>query len=270
MAPVGILLFALTITLASIDWAMSLSPHWFSTIFGVYFFAASSAAFFSVVILTVYFLQRAGKLQGVVTLEHYQDLGKFLFAFGIVFWAYIAYSQFMLIWYGNLPEETVWYLVRSLGGWYGVSLLLLFGHFVIPFLVLVSRHSKRTKPVLAAAAAWMLFMAFVDFYWLIIPQIPGDLLAKMQTDLTMNYEQLVSIYQTSFIPAESLQHLGMDTSEQVTYEQVYGFVPHFVDLTWLVGLLGLYTAATVHVLGSAALIPMQDPRLSESLAFENV
>ena len=142
-------LFALSLNFAAFDLLMSLDPHWFSTIFGVYYFAASVVAFLAVMPKILYGLQMRGILKNAVTVEHYHDFGKLLFGF-IVFWAYIAFSQYMLIWYGNLPEETEWFLKRQTGEWTTVSLILIFGHFVVPFLLLVSRMIKR-RPLLACA-----------------------------------------------------------------------------------------------------------------------
>jgi hypothetical protein len=268
LAPVGILLTALTIHFAAVDWMMSLEPHWFSTIFGVYTFAASCAAFFSFMILLVYALQRMGKLEREITPEHWQELGKGLFAFGVVFWAYIGFSQFMLIWYGNIPEETAWFMVRGQGGWWAVSLLLVFGHFLIPFLAIMSRHPKRRKPVLAAAATWMLFMAFVDFYWVVVPQTPSELLAGTQQGLE-GHQEFVRSYREGLVSAEALHHMGYHGDETLTYDAVYGFHPRLVDVTTLLGILGLYGAVTLRRLGRQSLLPQRDPRLHEGLAFEN-
>ena len=119
------ILYALTQTFASIDWIMSLEPHWFSTMFGVHFFAASCCGFFAMAILACWVLQRAGRVTESITTEHFHDLGKGLFAFGIAFWAYITFSQFMLIWYANLPEETGWFMHRMHGYWLPISIFLL-------------------------------------------------------------------------------------------------------------------------------------------------
>jgi hypothetical protein len=164
----AMIVFALTVCFASFDWLMSLDPHWFSTIYGVYFFTGAVVGFLAFVTLASLLLERVGVLAGVVTVEHYHDLGKLLFAF-VFFWAYIAFSQYLLIWYANIPEETGWYLVRQNGGWQWVSLLLLFGHFVLPFLGLISRHAKRHRSVLAGWALWMLLMHWIDLYWLVMP-----------------------------------------------------------------------------------------------------
>jgi hypothetical protein len=114
-------------------------------------------------------LQARGRITHAVTVEHYHDIGKLLFAF-VVFWAYIGFSQYMLIWYGNLPEETVWFAKRQNGPWVWVSLALLFGHFVIPFLALISRVPKRRPLLLAVAGAWLLAMHWLDLYWVVMPE----------------------------------------------------------------------------------------------------
>lgn len=171
-APLTIV-FALTVTYASFDFLMSLYPHWFSTIFGVYFFAGCFLGFLSFAVLLFMLIQRLGALRRVVSTEHFHDLGKLQFAF-VVFWAYIAFSQFMLIWYANLPEETVWYKYRQHGPWMAVSMLLLVGHFIVPFLVMISRHTKRARVVLAAASVWLLVMHWVDLFWLVMPPVYED------------------------------------------------------------------------------------------------
>jgi hypothetical protein len=264
LAPVGCLLFALTTTFAAVDWIMSLEAHWFSTIYGVYFFAASSAACLSVLILTFVLLQRGGRLRTQITAEHYQDLGKLLFAFGIVFWAYIAFSQFMLIWYANIPEETTFFLIRSVGGWYAVSILLVLGHFLVPFVLLVSRHPKRRPQAIAVAAVWMLVMAFVDFYWLAVPQVPLELLAAAG-----DHQAFVEAFEHSVLSPTALAQRGMDAQATVTWVEIYGFHPQLADLTLAVGMLGLLAAGTIRTMGRVALMPLNDPRLDESLAFEN-
>ncbi len=168
----GMAFFAATLTFASFDMLMSLDPHWFSTIFGVYYFAGSTLAIFSVLVLAIVLLQGSGRLDRSVTVEHFHDLGKFLFGFTI-FWAYIAFSQYMLIWVADIPEETGWFLRRQTGGWAAVSLLLIFGHFVVPFLVLITRDAKRRKRMLATMAVWILVMHWVDIFWLAGPEFAG-------------------------------------------------------------------------------------------------
>ena len=173
LSPPGMVLFALSLNFASFDLLMSLDPHWFSTIFGVYYFAASVVGFLAVMPKILYALQTRGILKNAVTVEHYHDVGKLLFAF-IVFWAYIAFSQYMLIWYGNLPEETEWFLKRQTGEWTTVSVILIFGHFLIPFLLLVSRMIKRRPVLLAVTGGYVALMCWIDIYWLVIPEFsPG-------------------------------------------------------------------------------------------------
>ncbi|MBD3266277.1 quinol:cytochrome C oxidoreductase [bacterium] len=169
----GMALFALSLTFFSFDALMSLEPHWYSTIFGVYFFAGSMVGFIALITIFTFLLQRAGRVQKCITIEHYHDYGKLLFGF-IFFWAYIAFSQYMLIWYGNIPEETMWYLARQEGQWFWVSMILIFGHFAIPFLALLSRYPKRRKPILFGWAVWMLLMHYVDLYWLVMPHFSED------------------------------------------------------------------------------------------------
>lgn len=170
MGPPATFLFGLSLTFAAFDWIMSLDPHWYSTIFGVYIFAGSVTSALSVIILINIALQRAGLLNRVSNVEHRHDLGKLLFGF-TVFYAYIAFSQYFLIWYANIPEETIFYKRRWIGEWQTVSWLLLLGHFVLPFLVLLSRHPKRNFFVLGAVAVWMLFMHWIDIYWLVMPNL---------------------------------------------------------------------------------------------------
>ena len=141
----GMLLFAVTITFAAFDWIMSLDAHWYSTVLGVYLFSGTAVAVYAAIVLIALALRAAGWLEGFVTVEHFHDLGKLLFAF-VIFWAYIAFSQMMLIWYGNLPEETAWYAQRwHPPFWHGVSWLLLVGHFLLPFLFLLPRTVKRAR-----------------------------------------------------------------------------------------------------------------------------
>ncbi len=227
ISPVAMILFALTLTFASFDLMMSLDPYWFSTIFGVYIFAGSSIGIMALLVVSCYVLQHNGRLQNVITVEHYHDLGKLLFAF-VFFWGYIAFSQYMLIWYGNIPEETSWFLRRQTGGWFWVSMALIFLHFTIPFVCLLSRIPKRRKNLLLFWAVWMLVMHYVDLYWIIMP--------------------------------EYAHAIGED-----------GLVPFgLIDLACLVGVGGLFIAMTAKVARGNALVPLKDPRLGESLQFENM
>lgn len=165
----GLPLTAVTTAFASYDLLMSLAPHWYSTIFGVYLFAGSAFAAFAVLVLASALLQRrGGMLRHTVTTEHYHDLGKWMFGF-TVFWAYIAFSQYMLIWYGGIPEETVWYRHRLEHGWAWHSAMLLILHFIVPFIVLLPRFTKRILPVLSFMAVWFLVMHWFDLHWIVMP-----------------------------------------------------------------------------------------------------
>jgi hypothetical protein len=168
-SPPAILLLSLTQTFAAIDWAMSLSPRWYSTIFGVYFFAGSFVSAFAFLTLLVLGF-RNGPLRAAVTVEHLHDLGKMIFAF-TCFWAYIAFSQYFLIWYGNIPEETIWYQTRLNGSWAAVSATLALGHFIVPFFFLMGRTVKRNPTTLAVGAAWVLLMHLIDIIWMVMPSV---------------------------------------------------------------------------------------------------
>ncbi len=173
LSGLGMVLFAFTVSGAAFDWLMSLDPHWYSTIFAVNYFGSSFVSALAVTILILISLNRGGVLRGVITVEHYHDLGKLMFAF-IIFWGYTAFSQYLLIWYGNIPEETVWYLNRWQGSWKTITLVIVYGHFVIPFLVMLFRAAKRNLLPLGAIAAWMLVVHWINMYWLVYPSLLKD------------------------------------------------------------------------------------------------
>jgi hypothetical protein len=164
----GLVLLGLTASLAAFDWMMSLDPHWVSTVFGVYFWTGSLLGSLAVLILTVLGLRALGCRDRIITVEHLHDLGKLLFSF-VVFWAYIAFTQYFLIWYANLPEETQWYITRRTGNWNTLSWGLFFAHFVVPFLILLSREVRRDPVWLGFMAAWILVVHYLVLYWQIMP-----------------------------------------------------------------------------------------------------
>jgi hypothetical protein len=169
LSPGSLPFLALTITFASFDWLMSLTPLWQSTIYGVYYFAGSFLAAFCVLTLATVNAQGSKDLYGnLVTTAHYHNLGKLMLAF-VAFWAYIAFSQFLLIWIANIPEEAPWYHVRIFGGWRPVSIALFFIQFLIPFGILLSRNLKLQPRKLAVVAVYLLLVHAVDLYWLIFP-----------------------------------------------------------------------------------------------------
>lgn len=217
----SLIVLSLTSTFASIDWIVSLTPHWYSTMFGVYFFAGSFIGFIALMSVVVPAMLRAGLLDTVVTAEHLHDLGKFLFAF-MCFWAYIGFSQFLLTWYANLPEETIWYQARITASWKMVSILLMVGHFAVPFLYLMGRTVKRKTSTLALGGAWLLIMHFIDLYWQVMPTLHPE-----------------------------------------------GVRPSLLDVAAFLAVGGCFVAAAGWLLRRQALVPLGDPRLPESLAFEN-
>lgn len=164
----GIAFFALSVAFASFDWLMSLDPHWFSTMFGVYFFAMSFQAFLALGITIFLFLRGYGILADTVNNEHIGDMGRLMFGF-TVFYAYIAFCQFLLIYYANLPEETMWFYHRMEGNWIYFTYSLLICRFVIPFLVLLNRPAKSNPTVLRFISIWILIMHFVEMYWIVMP-----------------------------------------------------------------------------------------------------
>ncbi len=217
----GMFLFALSLTFASFDFIMSLDAAWFSTMFGVYTFGGAFVSFMCVLGLIALRGEKT-KLKGLVNEEHYHDIGKLMFAF-IFFWGYIAFSQFVLLWYADIPEETLWFEHRWEGPFGILSMVLIFGHLFIPFLGLLSRHSKRSRKWLKFWAIWILVMHALDLYWLIMPSFDHH-------------------------------HIHFPLMEVLCWLSVAG--------------ISIYVA-----LGSAAnkpLVPVKDPRLAESLAFENI
>jgi hypothetical protein len=164
----GLFLAVVVGTLAAYDWLMSLEPHWYSTIFGLYILAGGALTFMSFVTLICLGFRRAGILKNSITPEHYHDLGKWLFAL-TAFYTYMAFSQYLLIWYANLPEETIWYRHRSIGSWLGISLAMPFIRFLIPFFVMLSRPAKRSLKMIAALAIWSIVVEYIDLYWVVMP-----------------------------------------------------------------------------------------------------
>jgi len=221
---------------ASFDLEMSLAPRWFSTMFPVYFFAGATMGAFATLIICCVMLQRRGILTEDITEDHYHDLSKLSFAF-VFFWGYVGFSQFMLIWYANLPEETFWFQPRvNMSKWGGISLVLLFGHLLIPFVGIMSRTVRRNKNIMFGWAIALLFFHWLDHYWLIMPQFTADLTGKIT-----------------------------DTSNVLTT----GPFVLMLDGLLAVGLGGIYLGMVLWMGSDKALIPLKDPRLVESLNFKN-
>lgn len=222
------ILFAVTVVFSSFDIEMSLSPLWFSTMFPVYFFAGAFLSCLCTILLTAMWLQRSGRVTDEITIDHYHDLGKLMQGF-VIFWGYIGFSQFMLIWYANIPEETFWFRMRFGEGWAGLSLFLLIGHLFIPFFLLMGRGLRRNRKLLAGSAIFLLLMHWVDHYWLIMPQFNNNL------------ETSVFTFSGGGI---------------------------LIDIACMVGMIAVYIALFCLVARNRPLVPLNDPRLGEALNHE--
>lgn len=174
IAAVFTVVFALTFWIASMDWIMSLEPHWYSTIFGIYNFSGTFTAGIAAVTIAVIVLGRRGYLREFVRDDHLHDLGKLLFAFS-TFWMYIWFSQYLLIWYANIPEETIYFIKREEAGWGTFTVLVLLFNWVIPFIVLMSRSAKRNEGILLRTSIVILVGHWIDLFWMIFPTfMPGS------------------------------------------------------------------------------------------------
>lgn len=179
----GLVLYAVTLFFASVDWVMSLDPHWFSTIYGILFIGGQGLGSMAFTIAIVVLLAQSEPMSRVFGPNHLHDLGKLMLTF-VMLWAYFQFSQFLIIWSANLPEEIPFYLTRVAGGWKWISTLLILGHFVLPFLLLLNRDLKRTR-ALAALAIYVIVMRFVDLFWLMGPE-------HGQSGLSMHWLNLVT------------------------------------------------------------------------------
>ena len=168
ISSVGLLVFALSTAFASFDWLMGMDYHWFSTMFGVYFFAGSTLSTLAIMCVILCTLRASGRLGKTFTEEHQHDLGKLLFAF-TVFWAYVTFSQYFLIWYSNVPEETAFYNLRNDGDYKRIFQVLCLGHFLLPFVLLLVRPLKRNPHTLRLIALWMVVMHAVDLIYIARP-----------------------------------------------------------------------------------------------------
>lgn len=224
-----LLLYALAVTFTAVDWVMSMDYTWFSTMWGVYIFAGGAWGSMAVSIIALNYVRSNGYLQKVVTVEHYHLMGKLLMTFTI-FWAYIAFSQFFLIWYANIAEETRFFSLRNTGGWWWLSNVLVWGHFVVTFVLLLSAGRKKKGFSMNWVCGWVLLMHLVDWYWLVIPE-RGPSLTK----------------------GESLWLDGAWVGDVVAFLTIGGLVG------W----------AFLRRLAKASLYPCRDPRLLESVTCTN-
>ncbi len=216
----GLVLYGGTMTFAAFDWAMSLDPHWFSTMFGVIFMVGQVLTAFAFIIISVNLLSSYKPLSEVLTVDHFHDLGKLMMAF-VMLWAYMSFSQFLIIWSGNLAEEVTWYVQRQDGDWPWVAIALIVGHFILPFALLLSQHTKRNKRLLSMVAGLILCMRLIDLTWQIGPALhPAD------TPLAA-------------LPA------------------VFGL--HLLDIGFFLGMGGLWLNMFLNQLTQRPLLPLHDP-----------
>ena len=168
-------LFGLSLTFGAYDWLLGLDYKWFSTMWGVYIFAGAAGSSMSLLVLVITALRKAGYLQETITVEHYHIMGKWMLSF-TVFWAYIGFSQYMLIWYANMPEETEWFIRRNTESWNSLNLFLVIGRFFVPFALLLLRAPKKSARKLCLIAGWIIFMQLVDIYLVVLPMLyPGGI-----------------------------------------------------------------------------------------------
>jgi hypothetical protein len=260
----AMIFFGFSLTAFVIDWVMSLNAHWFSTIFGVYYFAGAMLSALSVIVLIGLLLQKNGLVGKAINDEHYHDLGKLMFAFTF-FWGYIAFSQYMLIWYANMPEETQFYIPRQWEHWTAVSLLLLIVHLVIPFPGLLSRHVKRSNKVIAFWAVWSLCACAVDQFYLVVPNV----WIKEIPARAGNPHMLLSNAMTHFATPHDIYHVNDAGVRELVNRPL---LPETLLVTALcfIGIGGLYLFSTMLALRGKSLVPTRDPKLNEALAFENI
>ena len=169
----GLVLYFITVTFAMVDWTMSVNPHWFSTIWGMLYIGGNGLSAFAFGICVLVMLAQASPLKGVLTSHHFHDLGKLLFAF-LMLWAYLSFSQFLIIWSANIPEEIPHYLVRWENTWKFLSIFIVVGHFMVPYALLLSRDLKRNHNKLWIIATWLLCARVTEYYWHVLPELHGD------------------------------------------------------------------------------------------------
>jgi hypothetical protein len=221
----GLVAYGLTVTFASVDWIMSLEPHWFSTIYGLIFMMGQGVSALAFSILLLVRLSGAEPISERLTARHLRDLGTLMFAF-VMLWAYVSFSQYLIIWSANLPEEIPWYIQRSGGGWLAIAVVVVVFHFAVPFSLLLSRYIKRRAKVMVVVSLLMLVMRYVDLYWYIVPGFGGH-----------------------------GAHAG-PTPVHV----------HWMDPLALIGIGGLWLWFFARQLGGKPLMPTHDPRMEDAFA----
>lgn len=228
----GLVFLVLTVSLASVDWIMSVDPHWYSTILGLLVVVGQGLSALAFTIAVLALIASSGALAGQLTARHFHDLGKLLLAF-VMLWAYLAFSQFLIIWSGNLPEEIPWYIQRIRGTWGAVALLLVVGHFALPFALLLSRDLKRHSGLLSKVALFVIVMRLIDLIWLVAP---------------------------TFGAHEAAAGEG---------HQGFVFPVHWMDVVIPIGLAGIWLFLFARQLRRRSLLPLNDPFFKEAFAHES-
>ena len=226
----GLLFLVITVTFASVDWVMSLEPEWFSTIFGLLTIAGYGLTGLAFTIIVLAAIDRDRPEGSLLTPRHFHDFGKLLLAFTML-WAYLSFSQFLIIWSGNLPEEIPWYIARIRGSWGAVAILLVVGHFFLPFALLLSADLKKRSWLLAKVAIFILVMRLIDLIWYVAP---------------------------------AFRHLVPEGASGTL-----SVIPmHWMDIAIPVGLTGLWVFLFVRQLRTRSLFPLNDPYLKEAFAHD--
>ena len=238
----AIIVYALVTCMVAFDVLMSFAPKWYSTIYGVNFWGSAGVGGFAALGLLVLGIQRTGRMVHSVTADHYHDIGKWMFSFTF-FWAYTAFSQFMLQWYGNMPEETHWYKYRLFGEWQWVSIAMLVGFWAFPFVFLMSRWTKRIVPSLVFFAVWQLVFHWLDMYWNVMPSY----------DWQVSYAGATKLVEGPLMGPIASHHVGLSA----------------VDFTVWIALVGILLVGIGRNL-TGNLIPIKDPTLGMSLAHEQL
>ena len=223
-AAAGIPLTGLALTFAAIYWIKSLEYHWFSTMYGVWYFANCMRGAYALTVIIMVWLWKRGDFRGILHEDHWHSIGQMMLAF-TVFWGYIAFSQYFLIWNADVPEETFWYNLREYGDWWWVGMVLVFGHFLVPFLLLLSYRFKVTPHIIRRIACWILGVIFIDLCWNILPALKDP--------------------RGNALPFLSLTLVWAITST--------------------VGVGGICVWAYLRSFAATKLIPIRDPRIAESL-----
>lgn len=216
----GLLVFVLTVTVATVDWVMSIDPHWYSTIYSLIFITGFALAALAMSIVLLALLSRRPPLSYVITRDHFQDLGNLLLAFTLL-WAYMSFSQYLIIWSGNTAEEAPYYTIRTDGFQKFVALVVVIFHFFVPFVLLLNRRTKRSVRTLAIVASLVLVMRLIDLFWIVIP----------------------TFYQAHQAPLD------------------HSVWPHWLDFVAPVGIGGIFVFLFIMQLRRRPLLPLHDHRL---------